>query len=340
MNLLADRLRRTALSITQLWCESTLSPPVVALLPPEWQCVAAAAPPAVAWSSATSAQAIVASSLVRYNGALMDACPDLRIIARTGIGVDNVDLEDATARGIVVTNTPDGPTESTAEHTVAMLLALAKRLPQGQANLADGKWGPRTGPLLGTEVRGKTLGLVGLGRIGKRVAEICRLAFAMRVVACDPMVLPEQAAALGVELTSLETVLAEADFVSLHAPALPETWRLINAERLALMKPGSYLLNMARGTLVDEAALLHALESGRLAGAGLDVFDPEPPALDSALRRHPSVVATPHMASVTAEGRERMERMAVENLLAFARGEQPPNVVNPAVYQPVPSGQP
>lgn len=319
-------------NVTHLWCESPLSPPVVALLPPVWRLLDAEPALGAPWANAQAAQAMVASSLVRYNGDLMDACPQLHIIARTGIGVDNVDLDAATARGIVVTNTPDGPTESTAEHTVAMLLALAKRLPQGAANLAAGKWGPRTGPLLGSEVRGKTLGLVGLGRIGRRVAEICRLAFAMRVLACDPLVTPEAAAALGVELVELDDVLAAADFVSLHAPATPATFRLIDAERLAQMKPGAILLNLARGTLVDEGALLAALESSRLAGAGLDVFDPEPPAADSPLRSHPNVLATPHMASVTAEGRERMERMAVENLLAFARGEAPPNVVNPAVY--------
>ncbi|MGL4651803.1 MAG: hydroxyacid dehydrogenase, partial [Caldilineaceae bacterium] len=255
----------------------------------------AALAPALPWSNAGDAKAILASSLVKYSGALMDACPQLRIIARTGIGVDNVDLAAATARGVIVTNTPDGPTESTAEHTVAMLLSLAKRLPQGAANLAAGKWGPRTGPLLGTEVRGKTLGLVGLGRIGKRVAEICRLAFSMRVLAYDPMVTIEQAAALGVELVTLETVLAESDFVSLHAPAIAETHKLMNAERLAAMRSGSYLLNMARGSLVDEGALLAALESGHLAGAGLDVFDPEPPAQNSGLRAHSAVIATPHM---------------------------------------------
>ncbi len=319
-------------TLTHLWCESPLSPPVVASLPAAWQRIDAAAAPAAPWANAQAAQAMVASSLVRYTGALMDACPQLRIIARTGIGVDNVELDAATQRGIVVTNTPDGPTESTAEHTVAMLLALAKRLPQGAANLSAGKWGPRTGPLLGSEVRGKTLGLVGLGRIGRRVAEICRLAFSMRVLACDPLVDPSAAAVLGVELVELDAVLAAADFVSLHAPATPATFQLMNAARLAQMKPGSILLNLARGSLVDEAALFAALQSGHLAGAGLDVFDPEPPALDSPLRSHPMVLATPHMASVTLEGRERMERMAVDNLLAFARGERPPNVVNPAVY--------
>jgi D-3-phosphoglycerate dehydrogenase len=318
--------------IDHLWCESNLSPPVVELLPSTWTILPAATGEGPPWRNGAGAQAMVASSLVRYNAALMDGCPALRIIARTGIGVDNVDLAAATARGIVVTSTPDGPTESTAEHAVAMLLSLAKRLPQGAANLAAGNWGPRTGALLGTEVRGKTLGLVGLGRIGRRVAEICLLAFSMRVLAADPVVTTEQAAALGIELVDLETMLTHADFVSLHAPATPETTRMMNEERLALMKPGSYLLNLARGSLVDEVALLAALESGHLAGAGLDVFDPEPPAPASPLRNHPAVIATPHMASVTAEGRERMERMAVECLLAFARGERPPNVVNPAVY--------
>lgn len=316
---------------THYWCETPLLPAVRALLPDGWRCLEAVPPPAAPWSNAGAVLVIFASSLVHYTGAVMDECANLRVIARVGIGVDNVDLDAATARGILVCNTPDGPTESTAEHTVAMLLALAKRLPQGAANLASGKWGPRMGLLLGNEVRGKTLGLVGLGRIGRRVAEICRLAFSMRVLAVDPILTAAQAAALGVELTTLEVLLAEADFVSLHAPALPETWRLMNAERFALMKPGAILLNMARGALVDEAALLAALESGRLAAAGLDVFDPEPPALGSSLRTHPRVLATPHMAALTVEGFDRMQRMAAENVLAIARGEGTPNVVNPEV---------
>jgi len=319
--------------VTHLWCESPLMDHVAALLPGDWMRIEAASPPDVPWSNAGPAQAILASSLIRYSGAVMDAFPNLRIIARTGIGVDNVDLAAATERGIVVTNTPDGPTESTAEHTVAMLLALAKRLPQGAANFAAGKWGPRSGPLMGTEVRGKTLGLVGFGRIGRRVAEICRLAFSMRVLAYDPIIPAEQAASMGVELAELDRVLSEAHFLSLHAPATPETHKLMNTKRLGQMRRGSYLLNLARGSLVDEAALLEALDSGHLAGAGLDVFDPEPPSVDSRLRNHPAVVATPHMASVTFEGRERMEQMAVECLLAFARGSRPPSVVNPAVYR-------
>jgi phosphoglycerate dehydrogenase-like enzyme len=185
---------------------------------------------------------------------------------------------------------------------------------------------------MGDEVYGKTVGLVGLGRIGRRVGQICRLGLGMRVIGCDPLVSSEQAAAIGVELVPLDAVIREADFVSLHAPATPETHMLMNRERLAQMKQGAYLLNMARGTLVDEEALLDALDRGHLMGAGLDVFYAEPPTGDNRLRNHPNVVATPHMASVTREGRMRMETMAVERVLAFLRGERPADVVNPEVW--------
>lgn len=316
---------------TYLWLEAPLFETTLALLPPAIVTLHPA-PEAPIYRNAEAAEAIIASSLLRYTGEVMDACPALRLIARTGIGVDNVDLAAATARGIVVTNTPDGPTESTAEHTVAMLLALAKRLKQGNANLAAGQWGPRTGMLMGDEVFGKTVGLVGLGRIGRRVAQICGLGLGMRVVGHDPFVPAEAAATAGVELLPLDAVLAQADFLSLHAPATPETHLLMNRERLAQMKQGAYLLNLARGSLVDEAALLEALDSGHLLGAGLDVFYAEPPAVDSHLRDHPNVVATPHMASVTLEGRMRMETMAVARVLAFLQGERPADVVNAEVW--------
>jgi D-3-phosphoglycerate dehydrogenase len=315
-------------TLTHLWLEAPLFPHVIARLPAGVAVVDALPPPAVPYANGAACEAIVASSLLRYDGEVLDAFPALRLIARTGIGLDNVDLAAATARGIVVTNTPDGPTESTAEHTVAMLLALAKRLKQGNDNLAAGQWGPRDGALIGDEVYGKTLGLVGLGRIGRRVAAICRAAFAMRVVACDPVVTPEQATALGVQLVATDEVFAQADFVSLHVPATPETHHVANRARLALMKPGAYLLNMARGPLVDAEALLEALDAGRLAGAGLDVFDPEPPAVLDRVRSHPHIVATPHIASLTREGRERMEVMAVERVLAFFTGAVPPDVAN------------
>ncbi len=318
--------------LTHLWLEAPLSDAVLARLPVGVQVLRAAAQPPI-HHNAAPAQAIIASSQLRYDAAVMDACPALRLIARTGIGVDNIDLAAATTRGILITNTPDGPTESTAEHTVAMLLALAKRLKQAVDNLAAGKWGPRTGVIVGDEVQGKTLGLIGCGRIGRRVAEMCRLAFQMRVLACDPYLSAEAAAGLGVTLAPLDDVIRQADFLSLHVPATPETIGLMNVARIAQMKPGSYLLNLARGALVEEAALLDALNRGHLAGAGLDVFAAEPPDAANPLRTHPAVIATPHSASVTREGRRRMEEMAMDRLLAFFAGARPADIVNPAAWR-------
>ena len=278
------------------------------------------------------AQVALASSGVRYDAELFRQLPNLQMVQRTGIGVDNVTLEDATAHGVVVCNTPDGPTESTAEHTVALLLNLAKRVKQGNDNLAADKFGPRNGPLLGVEVQGKTLGLVGLGRIGRRVAQICGRGLEMHVLGYDPYITEEQATKMGVELADLDTVIRQSDFLSLHVPVTPETNRLMDAARIAQMKRGSYLINCARGPLVDPAALVAAVDSGHLAGAGLDVFDPEPPVVGDVLRNHPMIVSTPHCATTTVEGRVRIEHMAVERVLAFFRGERPSDVVNPAVW--------
>lgn len=313
--------------LTHLWVEAPFISDALKHMPAH-VAITVSDPPSQTPEAGAPYQAILASSLVQYDSALMATLPNLRMIARTGIGYDNVILADATAHGIVVTNTPDGPTESTAEHTVAMLMALAKRLKQGDANMAAGKWGPRTGSLIGVEVRGRTLGLVGLGRIGKRVAQICGQGLLMKVIAYDPYVSSAQGAALGVTMTDLDSVLAQADFLSVHVPATPETRHLVNQAGIAKMKDGAFVLNLARGPLVDEAALLAAIDSGKLAGAGLDVFDPEPLPVTSRLRNHPLIIVTPHTAGVTLEGRERIEVMAVERLLAFFRGETPPDVVN------------
>lgn len=314
-------------TLTDLWVEAAFLSDALNQIPADVK-ITISNPPSQLPEPGAPYQAVIASSLVQYNGALMDTLPNLRLIARTGIGYDNVNLADATARGILVTNTPDGPTESTAEHTVAMLLALAKRLKQGDANMAAGKWGPRSGTLIGVEVKDRTLGLVGLGRIGKRVANICRLGLEMKVIAYDPFVSAEQGATLGVEMTDLDSVVRRADFLSVHVPATPETYHLVNRERIATMKDGAFVLNLARGPLVDEAALLEAIDSGKLTGAGLDVYDPEPPVVESRLRNHPLIIVTPHTAGLTQEGRERTEVMAVERVLAFFRGATPPDVVN------------
>lgn len=323
--------------LTQLWLEAPLFDEALAAIPDHVIVVTERGDPIDGWPQAYPAQAIVASSRLRYTAAVLAALPNLRIIARTGIGVDNIDLDAATAHGIVVTNTPDGPTESTAEHTVAMLLALAKRLKQGNENLAAGKWGPRSGILVGTEVMDKTLGVLGFGRIGRRVAQICRLGLTMRVLVYDPYVDDATVKEMGCSLAEFDDVIAQADFLSLHMPATPQTRHIIDSARIAQMKDGAYLLNLARGALVDEAALLAALDSGKLAGAGLDVFDGEPPAVDHPLRTHPNVIATPHTASLTWHGRLRMEQMALERLLTFFNDQRPQDVVNPGVFD-IPPG--
>jgi D-3-phosphoglycerate dehydrogenase len=320
-----------ASKLTHVWVEVPFFSDALSVLPPDVD-VYVGQLGLVELDKVMPAQVALASSGVRYNADLFRQLPNLRMVQRTGIGVDNVNLEDATAHGVVVCNTPDGPTESTAEHTVAMLLNLAKRVKQGNDNLAADKFGPRNGPLLGMEVQGKTLGLVGLGRIGRRVAHICRQGLGMRVLGYDPYVTAEQAAQIGVEVADLDTVIRQSDFVSLHVPVTPETYRLMDAGRIAQMKRGAYLINCARGPLVDPAALVAAVDSGQLRGAGIDVFDPEPPEVGDVLRSHPLIVATPHSATVTVEGRVRIEQMAVERVLAFFCGERPADVVNPAVW--------
>lgn len=292
------------------------------------------ADPADPVGSARPAQAILAAAAIRYNDEVFDRLPNLRILVRTGIGIDNVDIDAATRHRVVFCNTPDGPTESTAEHTVALMLAVAKQVKPGMEQLAAGDFAPRGLPL-GTELMGKTLGLVGLGRIGGRVAHICGRGFDMRVLAFDPYITAERAAELGVELADLDTVIASADFLSMHAPSTPETYHLMNADRFAQMKTEAVLLNLARGPLVDPEALLEALDNGQILGAGLDVFDPEPPPVSSRLRTHPKIVATPHSSTTTIEGRGRIEHMAVDAVLDFFNGRQPKDICNLGVLEHV-----
>ncbi len=292
------------------------------------------ADPADPVGSARPAQAILAAAAIRYNDEVFDRLPNLRILVRTGIGIDNVDIDAATRHHVVFCNTPDGPTESTAEHTVALMLAVAKQAKPGMEQLAAGDFAPRGLPM-GTELMGKTLGLVGLGRIGGRVAHICGRGFDMRVLAFDPYITAERAAELGVELADLDTVITSADFLSMHAPSTPETHHLMNADRFAQMKTEAVLLNLARGPLVDPEALLEALDNGQILGAGLDVFDPEPPPVSSRLRTHPKIVATPHSSTTTIEGRGRIEHMAVDAVLDFFNGRQPKDICNPGVLEHV-----
>ena len=275
--------------------------------------------------------AIIGASKV--NGAFLDhAGPQLKLVARHGIGYNDVDVPAATARGILATNTPDGPTEPTAEHTVALLLAAAKWIVKGDMYLRNNRPYTRS-TLRGVEVRDLTLGIVGFGRIGKRVAEICGLGLRMRVVVFDPFLPVGSAAPAYVELVGdLDTLLTQADFLTLHTPLTPETHHLISRRELHLLKPGSYVINASRGPVLDEAALIAALQEGHLAGAGLDVFDPEPPHPDNPLLKMENVIVTPHSAGNTVQGSIRTGQMLVEQVLHVLRGERPPDLLNPEAW--------
>ena len=282
-------------------------------------------------SSVGEADAIIASSLATYDGAALDRAPHLRVIARTGIGVDKIDLRAATERGVAVCNTPDAPTISTAEHTITLMLSVAKRVGSAQAALRQGGR-DFFGSHEGREVSGKVLGLVGIGRIGTNVARLAA-GFGMSVLAYDPFVDVATAAVHGIRMVhSLDLLLSEADVVSLHLPLTSETRKLIDGERIEHMKPGAILINTARGGLVDHDALLIALNGGRLFGAGLDVTDPEPLPLDHPLLHRDDVVVTPHVAAATAAGKARLYASAVIQALQVLRNERPDHLVNPEVW--------
>ena len=238
----------------------------------------------------------------------------LRVVGRAGAGVDTIDVEAATARGIAVMNAPDGNTLAAAEHALSLMFALARHVPRADAGMKAGEW-PKAG-LTGFELEGKKLGVIGLGRIGGTVARKAR-GLGMDVAAFDPF-LPTSAAAHGsVPLKTLEELLAWADVVTLHVPRTKETTRLLNARTLAQMKRGAYLVNAARGGLVDEAALLDALDSGQLAGAALDTFATEPLPADSALRAHPKLVLTPHLGASTGEAQQAVSTILAREVLDY-----------------------
>ena len=254
---------------------------------------------------------LVVRSETKVTAELMEAAGRLRAVGRAGVGVDNIDVPAATQRGIVVMNAPDGNTMTTAEHTVALLLALARRVPQGHASLRGGLWERKK--FVGVELRGKTLGVVGLGRIGRVVASRAR-AFDMKVVAFDPFVAPGQAQDSDVELATLEEVCARADFITVHTPLTPETRGIIGEREFARMKRGARVINCARGGLVDERALYAAIKEGRVAGAALDVFEQEPPPADHPLLALDEVVATPHLGASTREAQEGVALTVAEQM--------------------------
>ena len=318
-----------------VWTGRTLQPEAIAIL----ESLATVSISSVGerndwYAEASTADVILVAGETYVTGDLMDRIGSrLRIIARAGIGVDRIDLDAATSRGIMVVNTPDGPTESTAEHAIALLLNLCKRVMVGDHILRSGQPFPSLSNLTpGFEVSGASLGLVGLGRIGSRVAAIAQV-LGMKVLAYDPFVASERATMLGVNLVpSLEELLPRAQVVSLHCPSNMETYHIIHAGTLRLMPRGSYLINVARGALIDEAALLDALRSGHLAGAALDVYDPEPPIANHPLFTLPNTICTPHIGSYTVASVLRMQVMVCEQIASALRGERPTNLVNVQVW--------
>ncbi len=270
------------------------------------------------------AVAVLAGAVRPWNGAAVRDLPQLRVVSRVGVGYDNVDVDELAAAGVVACNTPLAPAVSTAEHTMALLLAVTKHLAHHIDRARQGLKGEPVGRAL--ELDGRVLGLVGIGRIASRVA-LAAQGLGMRVIATDPGV--DESPVPGVDLVELDELLAASDVVSLHAPALPSTIGMIDADALERMRPGAYLVNCARGALVDHDALLTALDHGQLAGAGLDVTDPEPlPAGHPLLDRH-DVVVTPHCASASVAGRRRLYEHSIENVLAVLEG-RPASVVAPS----------
>jgi D-3-phosphoglycerate dehydrogenase len=270
------------------------------------------------------ADALVVRSATKVTAPIIAAAPRLRVIARAGTGVDNVDVASASARGIVVMNAPGANSISVAELAVGLMLALARHLPAADAAMKQGKWEKKK--FLGEELREKTLGLAGLGRIGQEVARRAA-AFGMRIIAHDPFIAEQVAADLGVELVSLDDLFARADYVSLHMPSNEKTRNLLDAARLARARKGIRIVNTARGDLIDEAALADAIESGHVAGAALDVFATEPPA-DPRLQKLPQVVATPHIAASTREGQELVGMETAAALRDFLKDGIIRNAVN------------
>ncbi|MGH7860476.1 MAG: phosphoglycerate dehydrogenase [Candidatus Binatia bacterium] len=269
--------------------------------------------------------ALVVRSGTRVTAEIIEAGARLKVIGRAGIGVDNIDVEAATKRGIVVMNTPGGNNVTTAEHTVTLLLALARNIPQASASLRAGKW--ERGKFTGVEVSNKTLGIVGIGNIGSVVAERAQ-GLKMKVIACDPYISAEAAARLGIELVTLEDLFTRADFVSVHTPLTPETRGLIGAEELARMKRGVRLVNCARGGIIDEQALADAVRSGHVAGAALDVFTEEPPPKDHPLFGLDAVIATPHLGASTDEAQINVAIAIAEQVADFLRGGEVRAAVN------------
>lgn len=310
-----------------------LAAQVAAALPGAEVSIPAAGHVGVGAVELADADALICLLRDRIDAAVLDRAPAVRVVANCAVGVDNVDVAAATARGIVVANTPDVLTDATAELAFALMFAAARRIPEGDRLVRSRAWsGWALDQLLGVQLAGKQLGVVGFGRIGRAVARRA-LGFEMRVAYADP----HDAASPPARRVSIDELFATSDVVSLHCPLTPETRHVVNARRLDLMKPTAILVNTARGGCVDEAALIEALEGGRIFGAALDVYEGEP-ALEPRLLTCPRLTLAPHIGSATTEARTQMAQLCADAVIAVLSGRRPPNAVNPDAWPGIPDG--
>jgi D-3-phosphoglycerate dehydrogenase len=275
--------------------------------------------------------ALVVRSETKVTRAIIEAGTRLQVIGRAGVGVDNIDLEAATERGVIVVNAPQGNTIAAAEHTIALLMALARHIPQADASMRGGNWDRKT--YVGTEVRGKTLGVIGLGPIGSEVARR-GLGLDMRVLAHDPYVAEERIRSLGAETADFEGLIATSDFISVHVPMTAATKGMLGSEQFARMKDGVRILNVARGGIIDEAALAAAVQAGKVAGAAIDVYTAEPVVVDNPLLGDPRIITTPHLGASTAEAQERVAVDVAEQIVDVLSGRPARYAVNAPMLAP------
>ena len=268
-------------------------------------------PPDELRSALADYEGLIVRSETKVTAELMESAEGLRVVGRAGVGVDNIDVQAATARGILVMNAPDGNTITTAEHTIALLVALARNVAQANSSVKAAKWDRKR--FIGAELRGKTLGIIGLGRIGRAVSSRAA-GLGMKIVAFDPFITPEPSRDFEVEALSFDEVLSRADFLTIHTPLTAETKAVINASAIEKMKQGARIINCARGGLIDEAALYEAIKSGKIAGAALDVFEQEPPPADHPLLQLDEVIVTPHLGASTTEAQEAVALTVAEQM--------------------------